>query len=68
MPLTTNGGTDVITLRIIVGGLVTGLLLNIVSIAALIAWGHEVPPSMTGLAGTIAGGLLGLLVPLTRHT
>lgn len=67
MALSPNGGVDVITLRIVVGGLVSALLVNIISIAALVAWGHDVPPSITGLAGTLAGGLLGLLVPLTRH-
>lgn len=63
----TNGGVDVVSLRLVIGGLVASLLATIFTVGALVAWGREVPPSITGLAGTLAGGLLGLLVPLTRH-
>lgn len=56
-----GGGVDVVSLRIIVLGLVLGVLGSVAGLIGLSATGHEIPPALSGLAGTLAGSLVALL-------
>lgn len=59
--------TDVVVLRILVGGLALCLLVMCVGGVACALTGHDVPASGVTLAGTIVGFLGGLLVPPARR-
>lgn len=50
--------------RLAIGGLVSCMLASVVGIAILSVNGHEIPAALSVLAGTLAGGLTGLLAPV----
>ena len=63
-----DGGIDMISLRLVVGGLVSGLIMSIVAMWSLTLYGLEVPPGLAVMAGTLAGSLASLLVRPTARS
>jgi len=57
---------DVVSLRIMVGCLGSGLLISIVGVVILGAFGEQAPPTLGALGGACAGTLAGLLTGSTR--
>lgn len=57
---------DVWSIRAVVVGLVVALLVAVLGMCVIGAGGGEIPPAISGVAGTLAGGLVGMLVPVSR--
>lgn len=64
--LATKEEVDVISLRIMVGSLGLGLLIAIIGVVILGAFGEQAPPTLGALGGACAGTLAGLMTSSTR--
>jgi hypothetical protein len=57
---------DVVSLRIMVGALGSGLLISIIGVVVLGALGEQAPPTLGALGGACAGTLAGLMTSTSR--